>query len=1085
MDKIVTMKSTHFLIVLGLLIFSNLCALQKKNILIIHSYHRGYLWTENMERGIIRGLNEKGIDFNLYVEYLDSKRYPGILIEQVNIKTLILKYKDLPIDAVITTDDNAYGLLLNNRTIFSNIPIFACGLNKHYANNNPNVYLFYEDIDVATTLSMIAKIQPELQNLLVIIDSTTTGQLAKQQIKSDLSKGKYAFNTRFYNGMDLSTSTAIAKSLPPNSAIILISVLYDKKQLHPIEYCTSYLSQHSTIPIYGIINTMIGKGALGGRVFSGYEHGRLASHFVAAKLKGEKLPNPIQSSLTNKTIFDYNQMLRFNISEKALPPNSIIINAPVRFMDRYKEYLIIFLLVILILSIVIVILVTNILLRRKAENILKQREQQLSAILNSNSILASLKTKDLKYVHVNPLFQNLLDKNVNAIGKSVFDALPKEVANMYYLHDTEVLQKEKTLNFEEVVFLQGKEHTFLTTRYPILDSKGEICFIGMIATDITERKFIENMLESEKRFISAVLDTMNAYLLIINEEGIIVRENNMFSELCPYNDSYEKDYFWLRFGPQFEEQYLQLWDTINSNKKSLSIKLPLITSRSQQKNIDWQISTIDQINNNKYFVLIGIDITEETLLKLQKNRFFDISVDIFCITDPLGNINEINQACTRITGWEISDLLGQNAKDFIHPDDYLAIMQSISGIDISLKTAFEFQSRFITNSGTYRWLACSVFYDHSKELCYVSARDFTDERIIKDELLISEERARTQYQNIPVPTYTWKRIGNEFILVDYNELAFEQPHPSLSYKGIKASELFANNNEILRDMERCFDLHDTIHKEYQYQTQDYDGIKYSMISFAFVPPDSVMVHSEDISKRKNMEIDLKKYSTDLEKVNDELRSFAYIVSHDLKAPLRAISSLVDWLDKDYRNHFDCQGVELLSLLKSRARRMHDLIEGILQFSRVGRIVEEKKETDLQQLVNSVIEMLSPPNHIKVVQLNTLPILCVEPVHLAQVFQNLISNAIKFLDKEQGLIEIGCQEEEALWLFSVKDNGPGIEERFYDKVFQIFQTLKPRDEFESTGIGLTIVKKIIENYGGTIWIDSKVGKETTFFFTLPK
>ncbi len=224
---------------------------------------------------------------------------------------------------------------------------------------------------------------------------------------------------------------------------------------------------------------------------------------------------------------------------------------------------------------------------------------------------------------------------------------------------------------------------------------------------------------------------------------------------------------------------------------------------------------------------------------------------------------------------------------------------------------------------------------------------------------------------------------------------------------------------------------------------------------------------------------------ELESVNRELKDFAYVVSHDLKAPLRAIGSLANWLSSDYKDQLDDEGRELIQLLDSRVKRMHDLIEGILQYSRLGRVREEMVTVNLNQIVPAVIDLLSPPAHISVKVETELPIITMEKTRIEQVFQNLINNAIKYMDKEKGEIRIGCEAEDGYWKFRVSDNGPGIEEKYFSKIFQIFQTLKPRDEYESTGVGLTLVKKIIEMYGGKIWLESEVGKGTTFYFTLPQ
>jgi len=257
-------------------------------------------------------------------------------------------------------------------------------------------------------------------------------------------------------------------------------------------------------------------------------------------------------------------------------------------------------------------------------------------------------------------------------------------------------------------------------------------------------------------------------------------------------------------------------------------------------------------------------------------------------------------------------------------------------------------------------------------------------------------------------------------------------------------------------------------------------------------PKAAMGIIRDITERKQAEQALEKLNKDLElavlnlgRSNKELQDFAYVVSHDLKAPLRGIKTLASWISTDYADKLDQNGKEQMNLLSSRVDRMHNLIDGILQYSRIGRVEEKKVVVNLNELVAEVIDMVAPPQNISITVENELPIIEFERTRITQVFQNLLSNAVKFLDKPEGQVRIGCAEEDDFWKFSVADNGPGIEEKYFDKIFEMFQTLAPRDEVESTGIGLTVAKKIVELYGGKIWVESKVGQGSTFLFTLPK
>lgn len=250
-------------------------------------------------------------------------------------------------------------------------------------------------------------------------------------------------------------------------------------------------------------------------------------------------------------------------------------------------------------------------------------------------------------------------------------------------------------------------------------------------------------------------------------------------------------------------------------------------------------------------------------------------------------------------------------------------------------------------------------------------------------------------------------------------------------------------------------------------------------------PTQYLFISIDISARIQIEEKQAEVLMELKKSNQELNDFAYIISHDLKAPLRAIGSLTNWLNQDYRDKLDEQGQQLIDLLNQRTVRMHNLIEGVLNYSRISHIHHNVVRQDANAIVKEVVNDLNLPQHIQVKVTNILPDVWFEETKLRQIFQNLIGNAAKYMNKEAGVIEVSCKEENEHYWFEIKDNGPGIDESHYHRIFKIFQTLQPKDTFESTGIGLSIVKKIVEMGGGTIHLASKVGEGTSFFFSIPK
>jgi PAS domain S-box-containing protein len=241
----------------------------------------------------------------------------------------------------------------------------------------------------------------------------------------------------------------------------------------------------------------------------------------------------------------------------------------------------------------------------------------------------------------------------------------------------------------------------------------------------------------------------------------------------------------------------------------------------------------------------------------------------------------------------------------------------------------------------------------------------------------------------------------------------------------------------------------------------------------------------DITTRKLAEEKMGVYMKNLEKTNSELDKFAYVVSHDLKAPLRAIGNLTGWIEEDMGDNMPEELRSHFSTIKGRVVRMEGLINGILDYTKAAKKGGELLSFSSDELVRETIDLIGPPAAAVIHVRENLPVMRAERVKLQQIFLNLIHNAIKYNDKEDVLVEVGFEDAGTEWKFFVKDNGPGIEPRYHDKIFVIFQTLNARDEVESRGVGLAIVKKIIEEEGGRIWVESDKGKGATFFFTWPK
>jgi PAS domain S-box-containing protein len=245
-------------------------------------------------------------------------------------------------------------------------------------------------------------------------------------------------------------------------------------------------------------------------------------------------------------------------------------------------------------------------------------------------------------------------------------------------------------------------------------------------------------------------------------------------------------------------------------------------------------------------------------------------------------------------------------------------------------------------------------------------------------------------------------------------------------------------------------------------------------------------HLEDLVKERTAE--LKKTADELARSNADLKEFAYVVSHDLKEPLQAMRGFLMLLEKSYKDKLDEEANKLVKYTIDSARRMQELIKDLLEYSRVGtKKSKEFKPTDCSLILNKVISNLQSAieeSGAKVTN-TILPTVMADAMQLSSLFQNLVGNAIKFRGAEAPKIHISARRRGDEWLFSVRDNGIGIDPKFTDSIFAVFQRLHSSDEYPGTGIGLAICKKIVERHGGRIWVESQPGKGATFYFTIPE
>jgi len=241
---------------------------------------------------------------------------------------------------------------------------------------------------------------------------------------------------------------------------------------------------------------------------------------------------------------------------------------------------------------------------------------------------------------------------------------------------------------------------------------------------------------------------------------------------------------------------------------------------------------------------------------------------------------------------------------------------------------------------------------------------------------------------------------------------------------------------------------------------------------------------EDVTNKKALENQREELVESLAKSNKELEDYALITSHDLKSPLRSIHSLITFIKDDNDKEFNEKTLKYLSMIENKVEKMDHLIEGILIYARINKIDVSNDRVDINDIVKNIIDIIHIPKNTKIVVKRTLPIINADRFRMQQLFQNIISNAVNYNDKPEGIIEVDCEDTEISCVFTIKDNGIGIAKENQKKIFNIFQSYVFDNE-KSSGLGLSIVKKIVEMYNGTIWLESELGKGTTFFIKFNK
>jgi PAS domain S-box-containing protein len=539
---------------------------------------------------------------------------------------------------------------------------------------------------------------------------------------------------------------------------------------------------------------------------------------------------------------------------------------------------------------------------------------------------------------------------------------------------------------------------------------------------------------------------------------------------------------------------------------------------------------------------VAIDITErhrfEEALRESEARFRTMAdnapVKIW-MTDAEGRCIYLNQKWYAFTGQTPETGLGSGWLDAVHPDDVEAAAQNCL-LGVQTHQPFQSEYRFRRHDGVYRWTidSASPRFDHNGEYlgCIGSVLDITERKEAEDRLQVlyqlgeAVNRAEAVEQIYELALFGLERILHvdraSVLLFDTEGVMRFHAWRGLSdayRQGVDGHSPWSVDDLdplpiLIPDIAYQADLGPL------QQIISEEGIQ----SLAFIPlveqgkilgkfmlyynqphifseaevqwAQTIARHVAHALQRKQVEEKLRQSNETLEQrveertaelqhSNRELDQFAYISSHDLKAPLRGINLLATWIEQDAADVLPQSSKEHLRKLQGRIQRMETLLTDLLAYSRAARQRHPAEEVEIKELIRNVVEVLAPPPGFGVNVIGEVTVVRVERIPLETVIRNLIGNAIKHHDRpREGEVNITFHTQKEWIEFTISDNGPGIDPSFHQRIFEMFQTLLPRDQIEGSGVGLAIVKKLVESRGGTLGIESSLGTGAAFRFTWP-
>jgi PAS domain S-box-containing protein len=729
------------------------------------------------------------------------------------------------------------------------------------------------------------------------------------------------------------------------------------------------------------------------------------------------------------------------------------------------------------------------------------------------SVAISLQ-KNNQFIEVNDVFT----KDMEYSREEVLGKTPLELDFWFEESDRAWIINEIAENGNisgKVIRLRSKTGKLIygLTSISVILVEGEPCNLITVVNITESKKAEQQLLESEKLFRNLFENMLNgfAYCKMLHEDGqpldfLYLNVNKSFSRLTGLANVEGKKASQAIPGIQrTDNELLERYQRVSASGEPETFE---IFVESMQM---WFLISVYSPQKG-YFVAVFDVISErkkaEASLRESEEKFkyvFDHSVIGKSITLPSGEVN-VNKAFCDMMGYTSEELSKIKWQDFTHPDDIELTQSTISTILQGNKEFVRFKKRYIRKDGSVLWadVATALRFDKNGKPLYfmTSVNDITEQVYAEEILRNDEKRLRDIFEALPQLYWTCRSDGpcdylsRQWVvytgITESEQLGYgwlQQIHPDDRERTISEWNEKIKSEETF-DIEFRIRRYDNVYHWFHTRAvpmRNNDGVIAKWLGSNTDIDTIRKAEAQLINYNKNLEQSVIQRTEQLELANKELEAFSYSVSHDLRAPLRAVHGFTKILREDYDKSLDEEGKRICNIISSSAFQMSELIDDLLAFSRIGRSSLNPSLLDMKSMAVSIEKELLAQGHRSKVKFKNM---ILENVYgdsnlIKHVWNNLISNAIKYSSKNPfPEITISSTKEDKFVIYSVKDNGVGFDMQYSNKLFGVFQRLHSESEFEGNGVGLAIVQRIVTRHGGKVWAEAEIGKGATFSFSLP-